>query len=336
MKLRIAAAVAAMLSFAIPGVAQAAYTGLFVFGDSLSDPGNNAIVLSPKLTPASDITQTFVPVYPYASLQYTDANVWVYPFAHSLGLADAAGPMLSGTGTNFAFGGARTGPLNPGGLLDPAHFPPTLQTQAAAFVGAVGGQAPGSALYVIGGGGNNARDTLDAVRKDPLNADGIIGASALQYALDIGTIVDELQAAGASDIVVWNTPNIGLSPAVSALGPAASGLASLVASKMNEALALELQNEAITPFDLYALITDVTSDPARYGLSNVTDACGALGAACDPSSYLFWDGVHPTSAGHRIIADAMFTAAVPEPSTYALLAAGVALLIVHGLRRRQA
>jgi outer membrane lipase/esterase len=336
MKLRVAAAMAAILSLAISGAAQAAYTGLFIFGDSLSDPGNNAIALSPNITPISAITQTLVPTFPYPSLQYTNANVWAYQFAHSLGLQDAAKPILGGAGTNWAFGGARTGPLNsePGGLLDPAHFPPTLLTQATTFVNAVAGQAPGTALYVVAGGGNNARDTLEAVREDPGNAQAIIAAGAAQYALDIGMIVDNLQAAGASDIVVWNTPNIGSSPAVSAEGQFASGLASMVATAMNQALAVELQDESVKSFDFFAFLTDVVAHPAKYGLSNATDACGALGAACDPSSYLFWDGIHPTSAGHRIIANAMFTAVVPEPSAYVLLATWVALLFVHGRRWR--
>lgn len=336
MKLRIAAAVAALLSFVIPDLAHAVYTGLFIFGDSLSDPGNNAIALNPNLTPVSAITETFVPVFPYPSLQYTNANVWTYPFAQHLGLPASAGPILGGTGSNWAFGGARTGPLNsdPNALLDPAHFPPTVRTQAAAFLDAVHGHAPEGALYVVAGGGNNARDTLQAIANNPANTAATIAADAAAYASDIGAIVDALQAAGAKDIVVWNTPNPGLSPAVSAMGPAASALANLVAMQMNQALAFELQDESVRSFDLYSLLIDVSTDPAKFGLSNVTNACGAIGASCDPSSYLFWDGVHPTSAGHRIIANAMVTAGVPEPSTYLLLLApSVALLFVYGRRR---
>jgi outer membrane lipase/esterase len=55
----------------------------------------------------------------------------------------------------------------------------------------------------------------------------------------------------------------------------------------------------------------------------VTDACAQF-IACDPSKFLFWDGVHPTSAAETIISDAIETLLVPEPSALALLV--VALL----------
>jgi phospholipase/lecithinase/hemolysin len=39
---------------------------------------------------------------------------------------------------------------------------------------------------------------------------------------------------------------------------------------------------------------------------NVTDACIDVftGTVCEPASrYLFWDGIHPTRAGHAILAE---------------------------------
>ncbi|WP_210168282.1 hypothetical protein, partial [Bradyrhizobium elkanii] len=60
------------------------------------------------------------------------------------------------------------------------------------------------------------------------------------YAANIKTIVNELNAAGAKHIVVWNTPNIGLAPAVEAAGAQASGLGSLIAPSMSTALGLQL------------------------------------------------------------------------------------------------
>ena len=77
---------------------------------------------------------------------------------------------------------------------------------------------------------------------------------------------------------------------------------------------------------------DRISGAAQDGFANVTDACGGI-VGCDPSTYAFWDGIHPTSAGHARIADAMFAAVVPEPETYALMLAGVAL-VAWRVRRR--
>jgi phospholipase/lecithinase/hemolysin len=63
----------------------------------------------------------------------------------------------------------------------------------------------------------------------------------------------------------------------------------------------------------------VIADPGAFGLSNVTDACAQF-VACDPSKFLFWDGIHPTSATETIISDAVLALVVPEPSTLTLLA----------------
>jgi outer membrane lipase/esterase len=74
----------------------------------------------------------------------------------------------------------------------------------------------------------------------------------------------------------------------------------------------------VTIFDIFGLVDDVVGNPALFGLTNVADACAQF-PACDPSTYLFWDGIHPTSAGHLIIGNAVL-AVVPEPATLALLA----------------
>jgi phospholipase/lecithinase/hemolysin len=142
--------------------ALAGYSSLFVFGDSLSDSGNNAIALAPGVTPVPISGNSFIPTFPYASGHYTNDQVWAQILATSLGLS--ANPSLAG-GTNYAFGGAETGPLTPnpfpGGLVNP--FPPSLQTQVAFFLAQRGPMIPSNALYVVEGGGQNARDALAAI-----------------------------------------------------------------------------------------------------------------------------------------------------------------------------
>jgi outer membrane lipase/esterase len=325
-RLFIAAAATAAAVCSLPALA--AYNGLVIFGDSLSDSGNNALALAPNVTPNGDITSNgFVPTFPYAAASpypfgtYSNGPVWANYFASALGLS--ATPSLAGGG-NFAFGGAVTGAPNPA-------FPPSLTTQVGAFLTGTGGVAPGSFLYVVAGGGNNARAALEAIAggADPF---ATAGAAAFNYATDVGNIVDALQGAGAQHIMVWNTPNIGVAPAVLAQGSAAAGLGSAVAATMNGALAARLAGEAgVISFDLFAETGKVISDPGAYGLSNVSDAC--LLGACDASSYLFWDGIHPTTRGHQIIAQAAYAAAIPEPQTYALFALGLAALAWRVRRR---
>jgi outer membrane lipase/esterase len=314
-------------------ISRANYSNLFVFGDSLSDSGNIA-ALTANRTPVPISGNGFIPTFPYASGHYTNGQVWAQDFASALGLS--ANPSLLG-GTDYAFGGATTGPLSPnafpGGLLSP--LPPSLETQAAYFLFQHGGVAPSDALYVVAGGGNDARDALNAIGScgNSSCVAGVIGATALGFATDIATIVSELETAGAENIVVWDTPDVGLAPAILTEGAQASALGTLLASAMNSALLSAIGGApGVTLFDIFGLEDSIAADPAAFDLTNVTDACAQF-VACDPSTYLFWDGIHPTSAGAQIISNAMLER-VPEPATIALLGLGLAGL-GFSRRRRQ-
>jgi outer membrane lipase/esterase len=209
------------------------------------------------------------------------------------------------------------------------------------FFAATGGVASPNTLYVVEGGGNDARAALAAIAAAaPASAPALIGAAATAYAQSVGTLVDQLQAAGGPNIVVWNVPNLGLAPAVTVQGAGASFLGSQVASAMNTALAARLSSESkVLLFDIFALQNSFVANAGAVGLANVSDACGAV-LGCDPSTYLFWDGIHPTSAGHALLARAMleqtaFITAVPEPETYALMLAGLGAVAFYRRRQRR-
>ena len=341
MKRRPAAAIvclfAAAATFHVAAVDAAPINGLVIFGDSLSDPGNNAIAMGSTASPPfnvtlrSDITSNaFIPTYPYASsLQYSNGNVWAYQFATMLGLSSqVAGPVLGGgLGANYAYGNAATGPVNNSG------FPPSLLTQTATYISGLGSaQAPADSLYVVAGGGNNARVALAQIAggADPT---ATITATALQFATDIGNIVDSLQGKGAVNIAVWDVPNMGLAPAIAANGPTAVYLGSTLAQSMNSALTNRLASETgVQIFGLYGLVTAVNADPSAYGFINASDASGAIPGA-DPSQYLCWDGIHPTAAGYTVLAQSMYAAVVPEPSSCLLVIAGLVPALV-AVRRR--
>lgn len=128
-----------------------AYSSMFVFGDSLSDDGNNAVLLPSLLIPqtTAPFTQDFpapvIAVGTYAgSNNYSNGPVWADYLAGALGLP--LGPSLLG-GNNYAFGGARTGLI--GTADDNDIRPPNLQVQAASAVTDNGGVLPGDALYAV-------------------------------------------------------------------------------------------------------------------------------------------------------------------------------------------
>ncbi|MEH2627164.1 outer membrane lipase/esterase [Bradyrhizobium sp. AZCC 1719] len=297
------------------------YDSLVVFGDSLSDSGNNAAVIG--VNAGQTISgNTYVPSQPYGSGVYSNGPVWASDVASKLGIT-LQSSLLGGT--NYAYGGATTGPVVSG-------FPFSLLTQANQYLAT--NIASPNALYVIAGGGNDARAALGAIAACPACLGPTVAATATAYANNVGSIVDALQAAGAKNIVVWNTPNLGLAPAVTAAG--ASGLGTFLASSMNAALAAELAGESgVSTFDIFGLGTTIALNPGAFGFTNVTDACGAVpGANCD--TYAYWDGIHPTAAAHAVLADAfLVVAGVPETSTWVMMIIGFAGAGYMTYRRRQ-
>jgi outer membrane lipase/esterase len=303
------------------------FSQLVVFGDSVSDSGNNAIFFDTVFFPAQPRTPTPIPdntffpslassPFPYVSGRYTNDKVWAEYFGASLGLS--ASPSLGG-GTNFAFGGATTGPLG-------STLPPSLGDQVAGFLSATLNNAPSDALYVLAGGGNNAGDALSAILGGA-NIATTIQATALAYASDIAGMVANLRAAGADDIIIWNTPDAGVTPAAEAAGPLVSALGTAIATAMNAALLTVVGGTpGVRFFDVFDLVQDVTANPAAFGLANADDACARF-VNCNPADFFFWDGIHLTSAGHQILAQAMLSV-VPEPGSLFLLLAGVGGLVI--------
>lgn len=85
---------------------------------------------------------------------------------------------------------------------------------------------------------------------------------------------------------------------------------------------------------MFGLLTSIDSNPGAHGLTYTTTAGGSVLGA-DLTKYLCWDGIHPTSAGHAIIAQSLYGVVVPEPSSLILLVAGVALMSIPVARRRR-
>jgi outer membrane lipase/esterase len=294
------------------------YDSLVVFGDSLSDNGNNALVIGSNAGQTIS-GNTYVPSQPYGSGVYSNGPVWASNAASALGVT--LQPSLAG-GTDYAFGGATTGPSGSG--------VPSLLTQANQYLGTHAVSA--NALYVIAGGGNDARAALGAIAACAGACLGpTVATTATQYAANVGAIVDALQAGGAQHIIVWNTPNLGLAPAVAAAG--ATGLGTFLAGSMNAALTARLAGEpGVTTFDIFGLGTSIALNPGAYGFTDVSNACGAIvGANCN--TYAYWDGIHPTAAAHEVIAEAFLAVAVPEPSTWVLMFLGFACMGFMAYRR---
>ena len=308
----------AVVAFAsLPAVASP-YTSLVVFGDSLSDNGNAALVVG---SASQTITgNSYVPSQPYivgsSSGTFSNGPVWASDVASALGLPTLKPSGLGGT--DFAVGGATAGPPSPNNLI----------VQANLYLASVSNVASSTALYVVEGGGNDARAALPGI----VGGTTTIAQTAAAYATHIDTIVQELQTAGAQHIIVWDTPNLGLAPAVVSSG--ASSLGTALAASMNTALATSLAGDTeVSIFDIFGLGTLIAADPTAYGFTDATNACGAIvGANCN--NYVYWDGIHPTAQAHTVIADAFLAEAVPEPGTWFMMIIGFAGLGFMAYRRK--
>lgn len=279
--------VAAAGAFASAASAQS-YNRLVVFGDSLSDNGN--------LYAATFNTQPTSP--PYFQGRFSNGPVFTELLGFNAGRS-AAGAAVTGS-INYAYGGART---------DSSAFPPGMRNQLLAYTGG-GGTFGANDLVSILGGANNIFQAVPGASISP-NPTGAIQPVALAAAADINFIVNSVAGAGAGTILVGNLPNLALTPQFNqGAGAPAAPLADYAGTQFNGALLAGLMTTAaarpgsnIILLDLYKIGPALVANPGAFGLTNVRDACfNGITVCATPDTYLYWDGVHPTAAGHRLLA----------------------------------
>lgn len=315
-----------LLPFSVHG---SVISSLLVFGDSLSDSGNAGILTGGVTTPTPISGNTFIPDFPYdrglLPPALSNGPIWIEQFAAELGLPLT--PSLAG-GNDFAVGGSRMGSAGGNPFT-------SVSDSVAAFVMAsdvtAGEDLPSDALYVIWGGGNDARDALFASPGPIIDA----------YVVGLLASIDALIAEGAQKFLIPNVPDIGKTPAVEAFGAEAAAGATALVGTFNAAAAPGLAARDgiagvnIIEFDVFSLIGAAATFPSAFGLTNSDDACAAS-AACiaAPEGHLFWDGIHPTTKGHSLLAQGALRL-VPEPGTTVLFASGLVLLALRRNFRAQ-
>jgi phospholipase/lecithinase/hemolysin len=307
MKKQALAAGFVLLSCMLPVKANAAnISHIYAFGDSLVDNGN-AFQLTKPATGG-------IPPFPYFQGRFSNGPVWVEYLTDSLGIQ----------ATNYAVGGATTGSKNTLILNNPLGLPGLTQ-QIQGFLGA-NQAADQDALYIIGAGAN---DYLAAGVQD-----------FTQPVSNLAAVVTSLASVGAKNFLVANLPDLGNLPGTRN-SPFAGGLTALsgfhnsALSQTLNALSQQQPSLSIKLLDVYSLVERSLKDPSEFGFTNTTDAClNSIGVICShPDDYLLWDGIHPTTRTHSIVAGAALVA-VPEPSiALGLLAFGA--LGVTGLRKRK-
>jgi phospholipase/lecithinase/hemolysin len=295
-------ALAAFACIAGPVLAGGQPQEVTVFGDSLSDPGNVFALTGA----AAHTPYAVIPSAPYTigGHHFSNGKTWIEQRPAQGVNAQSSGPAykVSGVFTNYAVGGA-SARATTGGI--------DLGVQVQDYLDDFSGARP-AATHVIFIGGNDIRAALEAFTPSDGGAASFAILGAAVYA--VATNIQTLYFAGARRFVVVNGPDLGLVPAVRLLGPAAQAGATALSAGYNMGLAAAVTALSALPginivsVDLFGALNNMVANPGAYGLTNVTDMCitpGVKGnAECsNPKAYLFWDGIHPTSAGHAILAD---------------------------------
>lgn len=296
------AVLAALLAGTSLGAGANSYSNIYIFGDSLSDSG------------------TFAPlVGPNARFTTNPGTVWGENLGAAYGKpvtpayqAGATGYTLNGSGNNFAIGGARVN-ATPGvltGALAPlaASLPPVSQ-QIGGFLAR--GPLDPDGLYALWAGANDVFTQMGAVGAGASVADA--QTAIIAAATDMSTQIGRLQAAGARHMIVISVPDIGKTPFGASGSANQAALASGLTTAYDTVLAARLAGKNLLYFDGVKLFATILANPAAYGFTNTTlPACGAASSlGCTPGAAangaLFADGVHPSSAAHRIISDWVYS-----------------------------
>lgn len=303
-----------LLSLVGGSVSASQFSTIYAFGDSLSDAGN-IYTLSLGTIPGS----------PYSNGRFTNGPVWVQDLSVTLGLGSLTSSRQGGN--DYAYGDAYSGSsaVHTANLID--------LTGALGQISQFHADHPvadPNALYTVWVGSNDLSDILQA--QNPGAAAAVVG--------NIDSAINSLALSGAKNFLVLTVPDLGKTPGALAAGPATSAAASALALQFDLALVPSLNSLAgvdglnLSVLDTYSLIDGIVANPNAYGFTNVTNPClvGYVnysgGTPCSATlagqnQYLFWDNLHPTSGADVLVAGAALATITPEPSSFALIGAGL-------------
>ncbi|MEM1254042.1 MAG: SGNH/GDSL hydrolase family protein [Cyanobacteria bacterium P01_H01_bin.21] len=299
---------------------------LYVFGDSLSDNGNEFIGLNYVQENIDPHVEIDAPAPPYFPGRESNGLVWTDYLAQDLGLdltpvlelADGApvrendegaydiatsfGGNTATHSVNFAFSGARLAAddSEPGDLVTPS-----VSSQVDLLLDDLATEnlsVSEEGLYVVQGGAN---DYLSGDYDDPT-----------EPVASIAEAITDLYDAGARYFLVPNLADIGNTPIGRDLSEETSRFLSDLSGRHNDLLETtlrklerDLSGISIESPDFRALTLDVANDPTAFGLTNGTDAY-LVGESPDftitgddPDDYFYWDYIHPTTVGQELLAD---------------------------------
>jgi phospholipase/lecithinase/hemolysin len=262
------------------------YSGIVVFGDSLSDTGNFATRYADDVFPP-----------PYHGGRWSNGPMWVEVLASRLGVP---APVDSNHGgTNYAWGGGTTGSIAGLGVSMEVQRQRYLQMH----------QPRENELFILWGGAN----------------DFIQGqANPLAPVAKLTDHILRLTQAGARNFLVPNLPErIGIYPSFNSQFMQHVPTFNRELWAALDELQHDNPGLKIFKFDFHELYQSIASNPSRFGFSNLDQpACGDCARwdgsqrpagfifgdiVSTPDQYYLWDDLHPSAAAHRVIGEAAYS-----------------------------
>jgi Ca2+-binding RTX toxin-like protein len=301
-----------------------AYSGVYVFGDSLVDAGN-ALKLAefygdltfsdlPDGAPSTDrgyfkgrftdgytfadlVSNKFIGVPTKTIFPYYYEDPWVgvkiAPFASD----------PSGNNLNFAYGGAQ--------IRRGDEAVPDLEGQTDAFRHAVDGDADSGALYLMTIGGNDVRSLVPSDGPSATYAEAL--ATLQRAANEVHQEVSQLIDLGVHNIVITGIPDVGMIPRYDidnnrqltgveiTRSQTATQYSTLLDGMLQEQIRL-LREANPGATITYVSLTDATDE-------NLAALDALYGRPIDPlvdQQLLFVDQIHPNAQVHALLAAAIF------------------------------
>jgi outer membrane lipase/esterase len=313
------AVVTAALALSATAANAVTFSGVYVFGDSLSDSGYFRPAIAAAIGPTAA-----------AGLGRFTTNpgpVWAELIAQSYG---GNGKPANQGGTNYAQGGAQAVGNAPASRVGPFNTQRPSATQISEYLAASGGRADPNALYSVWFGANDIFTQLEGLLGGTITQAQLSANVASTANAEVGQVA-RLQAAGARYVLVFGLPDIGVTPAFAS--GATAGSVTAITAGYNTTLfnGLRASNLSVIPVDTFTLLAEVRANAAAFGFTNITTpACQPLGSSaltCSAANipagaantYLYSDSVHPTSAAHAIVAD-FVKALIDGPNAYSTMA----------------
>jgi outer membrane lipase/esterase len=275
------------------------YSSYFFFGDSLTDMGNTFFV-------------TGQPPAPYYNGRFSNGPTYAEYLVNGLQRSLTSGTVK--TNLNFAFAGA-TATSTYAGPTTPATL-----TQELGMFQAKGITPGANDLFVVWAGANDVLNYLGSTAT-PSGSGANTAASAA--VATVTSTVQTLAGSGAKNFIVMTLPDISRTArfTTGSAAPAAS-LAQGATYTYRDGIKSSMASLAastgakITVVDTTALLNTIIANSAKFGFTDTThEVVGTLqagGSVANPNTYIFWDGIHPTTAVHALFAAALTEAINPE------------------------